>query len=66
MTAVCSGSGVAKVVSTAFATRENVPPVPTVAWYPQLAVSAKARPGRHHVHVRCADGSIARTSLTVG
>ncbi|GIH81531.1 hypothetical protein [Planobispora longispora] len=66
VTAVCSGSRVAKVVSTAFATRQNVPDVPTVAWYPSITVSAKARAGRHSVYVFCGGGSAARTSVTVG
>ncbi|GII01970.1 hypothetical protein [Planobispora takensis] len=66
VTAVCSGSKVAKVVSTAFAARQNVPDVPAVAWYPAITVSAGARAGEHNVYVFCADGSVARTPVTVG
>ncbi|RJL21723.1 lytic polysaccharide monooxygenase auxiliary activity family 9 protein [Bailinhaonella thermotolerans] len=65
VTAVCGGSKVTKVVSPAFAKQTNAAPVPTTAWFPPLMVGAKTRAGRYPVTVHCANGGVARTTLTV-
>ncbi|WP_052423897.1 lytic polysaccharide monooxygenase auxiliary activity family 9 protein [Nonomuraea candida] len=62
VTAVCGGSQVRDVTSYAFATPRNAPGVPTVAWAPALKA---AKAGTHAVTVRCKDGGVARTALTV-
>jgi chitin-binding protein len=63
VTAVCSGSQVRDVTSAAFSPARNLPGTPTVAWSPSLKA---AEAGTHAVTVRCKNGSVARTSLTVG
>ncbi|MEV0820777.1 lytic polysaccharide monooxygenase auxiliary activity family 9 protein [Nonomuraea rubra] len=63
VTAVCSGSQVREVTSAAFRPARNLPAAPTVAWSPSLKA---AKTGTYAVTVRCKDGGVARTSLTVG
>ncbi|MEU6789445.1 lytic polysaccharide monooxygenase [Nonomuraea angiospora] len=63
VTAVCGGSAVRDVTSNAFATVRNRPTAPAATWSSALkAVKA----GRFGVTVRCENGGVARTALTVG
>ncbi|MFC5835675.1 lytic polysaccharide monooxygenase auxiliary activity family 9 protein [Nonomuraea insulae] len=62
VTAVCGGSQVRDVTSNAFATARNRPGASTAGWSPSLKA---ARAGKHAVTVRCANGGMARTTLTV-
>ncbi|TYB51041.1 lytic polysaccharide monooxygenase [Nonomuraea sp. PA05] len=63
VTAVCGGSQVRDVTSGAFSPARNAPGTPTVAWSPSLKA---AKAGTYAVTVRCKNGNLARTSLTVG
>ncbi|MGW3343770.1 lytic polysaccharide monooxygenase auxiliary activity family 9 protein [Nonomuraea rubra] len=63
VTAVCGGSQVREITSAAFRPARNLPAAPTVAWSPSLKA---AKTGTYAVTVRCKDGGVARTSLTVG
>jgi chitin-binding protein len=62
VTAVCGGSQVRNVTSTAFATAGYRPAAGTTSWSANVRAT---RPGTHGVTVRCANGGVARTSLTV-
>ncbi|MDX3111211.1 hypothetical protein, partial [Nonomuraea angiospora] len=63
VTAVCGGSKVRDVTSNAFATVRTRPAAPAATWSSALkAVKA----GRFGVTVRCENGGVARTALTVG
>jgi len=65
VSAVCSGSRVRSVASTAFRSRAATAPARATSWYPTFTVAGSARTGRHVVQVRCADGGVAKAVLTV-
>jgi chitin-binding protein len=62
VTALCGGSQVRQVASNAFTPARNRPGTPAATWTPSLKA---ARAGTFAVTVSCANGSVARTSLTV-
>ncbi|MEV0385272.1 lytic polysaccharide monooxygenase [Nonomuraea sp. NPDC050643] len=62
VTAVCGGSQVRDVTSNAFTTARTRPAATTAAWSPNLRT---ARAGTFAVTVRCVNGGMARTALTV-
>ncbi|WP_188195859.1 lytic polysaccharide monooxygenase auxiliary activity family 9 protein [Nonomuraea sp. SYSU D8015] len=62
VTAACGGSQVSAVVSNAFATPRSRPGTPAAVWSPSLKT---AKAGTFPVTVRCANGGVARTTLTV-
>ncbi|WP_113699775.1 lytic polysaccharide monooxygenase auxiliary activity family 9 protein [Nonomuraea lactucae] len=62
VTAVCGGSRVRSVVSNAFSPRQTVPQNPAETWSGNLSAT---RAGTFPVTAACANGSVARTTLTV-
>lgn len=62
VTAVCGNSQVRAITSNAFTPARHYPTAPTVVWTPALKT---AGPGTFPVTVRCKNGGVARTTLTV-
>ncbi|MEV0619047.1 lytic polysaccharide monooxygenase [Nonomuraea sp. NPDC050404] len=62
VTVACGGSQVRDVTSAAFAKARNVPAAAVATWSPNMKA---AKAGTHAVTVRCKNGGIARTTVTV-
>ena len=65
VSAVCSGSRIRSVASTAFTRRVTAAPARSATWYPTFQIAPRARAGLHAVQVRCANGGVAQAVLAV-